>query len=117
MTMTERIFSAARQPFGNGVFKAWPQIIAEVEQALWVVWNPKYGPLNAAQREYAVELILYALKKADGHPNPYAGFKYHLRKLFNHESVDAGFRQREEREFHGEVADLLDALDVQEVAA
>jgi hypothetical protein len=109
--MVERIFSAARKSFGNNVYKAWPRIIAEAEHALWVVWNPKYGPLNSAQREYALELILYAVGKAQGHPNPYGAYYYHLRKLFNHESVDAGFRSREDSgEVQGEVGEMLSSL-------
>jgi hypothetical protein len=111
MSYTERIFSAARKPFGKGVYKAWPRIVAEAEHALWVVWNPKYGPLNAAQREYALGLIVYALGKAEGHPNPYGAYYYHLRKCLNHETVDAGFKQRgDDGEMQGEVADLLDSL-------
>lgn len=105
--MTERIFRAAKAAFGKNVFAAWPQIIGEAEHALWVVWNPRYGPLNAEQREYATSLVCFALNKAVGHPNPYGAYYTWLRSAYNHETVDAGFKSRRTVETAVEYGPLL----------
>ena len=77
--------------------RTWAQVVERVEHVVWDVWNDKYGPLEPAQREYAIELIRSAFKHAAGAPTPsdhYAWFHARLMMLANHETVDAGFRKR-----------------------
>jgi hypothetical protein len=91
------------QPYSD----TWKLVIQRAEHALRV-WNAKYGPLSAEQWEYAGELVEYALEHAIEAPGPnerYAWFNAKLTMLLNHESVDAGFRRRED-DFHKPVADL-----------
>lgn len=94
---TERLFEKAREVFGREVYKAWPQIAFEYEHALWRVWNPTYGPLTPQQLDYAVEIICHALDRIKGCDNLYAAYKAELRRLWNHDRVDAGFKARAEK--------------------
>lgn len=100
---TETVFESARGVFGKDVYKAWPQIAFEYEHALWRVWNQNYGPLNDEQLWYSVDLICHALSRAKGSPNPYAVFKAQMRRLYNHETVDRGFKARAEKPAPGDL--------------
>lgn len=98
IVITEQMWAAALETFGKPkVYAAWPQIAKEAEHALWVVWNPRYGPLTSDQREYASGLICAAIRKGIGHPNPYGAFYRWLRSFYNDERVDAGFKARREK--------------------
>lgn len=123
LTLFDRIFREAASTFSkrNGhasgltpFSRTWQTVIERADHAIWV-WNDKYGPLNAAQREYAGDLICDALRKGGAAPTPgdhYAYFHQRLTTLLNHESVHAGFRRREEdvEEMPEEVGGVLDDL-------
>lgn len=128
MTLFDRIFREAASTFSkrNGhrqaltpFSKTWTTVIERADHAIWV-WNDKYGPLNAKQREYAGDLIAHALQTAGKQPKPgdhYAFFHTTLDSLLNHERVHTGFKSREEGvEVEGEVGEMLDNLYA-EVAA
>lgn len=112
MSLTQTIWKAAYAAFGKEVYKAWPQLCERWEHALWV-WNDAYGPLCPAQREFAAERIVSALKWAADHPadQRYARFNASLSHWLNHERTQAGFKSREEREepvaFLSSLADQL----------
>lgn len=93
MSYTERVFEAARATFGKKVYAAWPQVVGEFEYALWRIWNRDFGPLNAAQLDYACRLAIRALEKGVGHPNPYGAYYTWLRSTYNHEEVRAQFKR------------------------
>lgn len=110
--MQEQIFEKARSVWGRDVFKAWPQIAARWEHAIFDNWNLKYGPLNREQLAYACSLIEHALENARKGPTPnerYAYFHHCLSGLLNHERVDAGFKQRASDDDSG-LDDIFDPL-------
>lgn len=89
MSLTERIFEAARKTFGKKVYAAWPQVIAEAEYALWHVWNDQFGPLTHSQLDYGVRVICRCLERGVDHPNPYGAYYRYLRSSYTHEDVRA----------------------------
>lgn len=114
----DRVYREAAETFGKKrghrnpltpYTRTWKLVLSRSEHALWV-WNDKYGPLNASQREYAEELLAYALTEARSAPDcnsTYAFFNATLTRLLNHETVDAGFKRREESD-EGALADVID---------
>lgn len=106
MTFCERVYASAAEAFGkrrgHGASlsphsRTWRTVIDRAEHALFR-WNDEHGPLNAAQREYAADLVCHALERAARDaPNlaqTYAFFHTQLTHLLNHERVQAGFRSR-----------------------
>ena len=76
--------------------RTWERILKRAEHALHV-WDSKYGPLNAAQWEYAGDLITFALEKSAARQDVgerYAWFEQELTALLGHERVHAGFQSR-----------------------
>jgi hypothetical protein len=106
-SLFDRIWRVAAETFSKGrghdeslnpYRDDWRKILARVEHAIFL-WNDKYGPLNHAQREYAGDIVCYALVNAREAPTPserYAWFNRALTGSLNHERVDAGFKQRDD---------------------
>lgn len=127
MTLYERIWREAAETFGKNrghgnpltpYTRTWRQVIDRAEHALWL-WNDKYGPLTAKQREYAGDLICHALVAAREAPDPgsvYAYFNTRLTEMLNHERAHQGFRARENTDPERRDNALLD-LDVFQVAS
>jgi len=107
VTFSEAVWQAAADTFGKKrghanpltpYTRTWRLVIERAEHALWV-WNDKFGPLTPSQRQYATDLIVYSLKKAQEAPDcnaVYAHFITTLVSLINHERTDAGFERRRE---------------------
>lgn len=106
MTFSERVYTGAADAFGRRLghprslsphSSTWRMVIARAEHALWR-WNDQFGPLNAGQREYAAELVCFALTRAARDAptlqQTYAFFQTELTRLLNHERVQAGFLAR-----------------------
>jgi len=93
VSYTERVFQAARATFGKKVFAAWPQIVGEFEYALWRIWNPEFGPLNAEQLDYVTRLTIRALEKGVDHPNPYGAYYRWMRSTYSNEDVREQFKR------------------------
>ena len=120
MTFYERVWEQAAATFGKRAGHAetltpysrtWRMVNERAEHALWL-WNDKYGPLNAEQRDYAGQLIAsalaYARRNAPSVGETYAFFHTQLTHLLNHERVHAGFQSRASNATLDDA--LLDAL-------
>lgn len=106
MTLFDAIFAEAAITFGKRRGHAetlttysttWKTVGERADHAIWM-WNDKYGPLNAGQRDYACKLVVSALRYARTHApsvgQTYAFFHTQLTHLLNHERVHHGFLSR-----------------------
>jgi hypothetical protein len=118
MSFYGEVWAAAAETFGQKrghknpltpYTRTWKIILQRAEHALWV-WNDKYGPLNGSQREYATTLVVHSLTRAREAPDcnsTYAYFNATLTRLLNHETVDAGFKSRDEQEPAADLSAVL----------
>lgn len=95
------VFEAAYQSFGARIFnsqgRAFRALHRRVRHAL-VVWDDKYGPLNASQELYAEKVlakaILNAASRATSTAQLFPFTQAALARMVNHDRVHAGFRRR-----------------------
>lgn len=100
----EQTFQAAKAAFGPAVYnrvgRTYQSLDRRIRHALRV-WDEKYGPLNPAQEAYADRLLARAIEKGEQEAGQDRGKRYafvqsRIGQLVNHETVDAGFKNRAE---------------------